>query len=65
MQATPASVGYVSLNGIGEAASQSLGLLALGGACARAGMRVGERLCGPSAASVASAVSVDDEEGRA
>ena len=33
-----------------EAASQSLGLLALGGACAWVGMRVGERLCGPSAA---------------
>ena len=60
-----ASVGYVSLNGIVEAVAQSLGLLALGGACAWVGMRVGERLCGPSAASVASAVSVDDEEGRA
>ncbi len=43
-----ASVGYVSLNGIVEAVSQSLGLLALGGACAWAGMRVGEWLCGPS-----------------
>ena len=43
-----ASVGYASLNGIVEAVSQSLGLLALGGACAWAGMRVGEWLCGPS-----------------
>ena len=43
-----ASVGYVSLNGIVEAVSQSLGLLAVGGACAWAGMRVGEWLCGPS-----------------
>ena len=63
-----ASVGYVSLNGIVEAVSQSLGLLALGGACAWVGMRVGERLCGPSAASAASsasATSVNDEEGRA
>ena len=32
-----ASVGYVSLNGILEAVPQSLGLLALGGACAWAG----------------------------
>ena len=36
-----ASVGYASLNGIVEAVSQSLGLLALGGACAWAGMHVG------------------------
>lgn len=43
-----ASVGYASLNGIVEAVSQPLGLLALGGACAWAGMRVGEWLCGPS-----------------
>ena len=43
-----ASVGYVSLNGVAEAVSQSLGLLALGGACAWAGMRVGEWLCGGS-----------------
>ena len=43
-----ASVGYASLNGIVEAVSQSLGLLALGGACAWAGMRVGEGLCDPS-----------------
>ncbi|MDK7160621.1 CrcB family protein, partial [Pauljensenia sp. UMB3104] len=43
-----ASVGYVSLNGIAEAVSQSLGLLALGGACAWAGMRVGEWTCGRS-----------------
>lgn len=43
-----ASVGYASLNGIVEAVSQSLGLLALGGACAWSGMRVGEWLCGPS-----------------
>ena len=43
-----ASVDYVSLNGIVEAVSQSLGLLALGGACAWAGMRVGEWLCGRS-----------------
>ena len=42
------SVGYASLNGIVEAVSQSLGLLALGGACAWSGMRVGEWLCGPS-----------------
>ena len=42
-----ASVGYASLNGIVEAVSQSLGLLALGGACAWAGMRVGEWLCVP------------------
>ena len=45
-----ASVGYASLNGIVEAVSQSLGLLALGGACAWAGMRVGEWLCGRSSA---------------
>ena len=43
-----ASVGYASLNGIVEAVSQSLGLLAVGGACAWAGMRMGEWLCGPS-----------------
>ena len=43
-----ASVGYVSLNGIVEAVSQSLGLLALGGACAWAGMRAGEWSCGRS-----------------
>ena len=43
-----ASVGYAALNGIVEAVSQSLGLLAVGGACAWAGMRVGEWLCGPS-----------------
>ena len=63
-----ASVGYVSLNGIVEAVSQSLGLLALGGACAWVGMRVGEWLCGPSAASAASSVSatsVNDEGERA
>ena len=41
-----ASVGYAALNGIVEAVSQSLGLLALGGACAWAGMCVGERSCG-------------------
>ena len=45
-----ASVDYVSLNGIVEAVSQSLGLLALGGACAWAGMRVREWLCGRSSA---------------
>ena len=45
-----ASVGYASLNGIVEAVSQSLGLLALGGACAWSGMRVGEWLCGRSSA---------------
>ena len=45
-----ASVDYASLNGIAEAVSQSLGLLALGGACAWSGMRVGEWLCGPSGA---------------
>ena len=60
-----ASVGYASLNGIVEAVVQSLGLLALGGACAGAGMRVGERLCGPSDASSASATSVNDEGERA
>ena len=43
-----ASVGYVSLNGIVEAVSQSLGLLALGGACAWVGMRAGEWSCGRS-----------------
>ena len=43
-----ASVGYASLNGIVEAVSQSLGLLALGGACAWAGMRAGEWSCGRS-----------------
>ena len=43
-----ASVGYASVNGIVEAVSQSLGLLALGGACAWAGMRVGEWLSGGS-----------------
>ena len=55
-----ASVGYASLNGIVEAVSQSLGLLALGGACAWSGMRVGEWLCGPS-----DARPVSGEEGRA
>ena len=55
-----ASVGYASLNGIVEAASQSLGLLALGGACAWAGMRVGEWLCAPSGAR-----PVSGEEGQA
>ena len=59
-----ASVGYVSLNGIAEAVAQSLGLLALGGACAWVGMRVGE-WCGPPAASAASAAPANDEEGRA
>ena len=54
------SVGYVSLNGIVEAVSQSLGLLALGGACAWAGLRVGERLCGPSGVR-----PIGDEEVRA
>ena len=60
-----ASVGYASLNGIVEAVSQSLGLLALGAASAWAGVRVGEWLCGLSAASTVSAASVNDEEGRA
>ena len=60
-----ASVGYASLNGVVEAVSQSLGLLALGAASAWAGVRVGEWLCGPSAASTVSAASVNDEEGRA
>ena len=55
-----ASVGYVSLNGMVEAVSQSLGLLALGGACAWSGMRVGEWLCAPSGAR-----PVSGEEGRA
>ena len=55
-----ASVGYASLNGIVEAVSQSLGLLALGGACAWAGMRAGEWLCAPSGAR-----PVSGEEGRA
>ena len=55
-----ASVGYASLNGIVEAVSQSLGLLALGGACAWAGMRVGEWLCVPLGAR-----PVSGEEGRA
>ena len=39
-----ASVGYASLNGIAEAVAQSLGLLALGGACAWAGTEAGQRL---------------------
>ena len=60
-----ASVGYVSLNGIAEAVAQSLGLLALGGASAWVGVRVGEWLCGPPAASAASAAPANDEEGRA
>ena len=60
-----ASVGYASLNGVVEAVSQSLGLLALGAASAWAGVRVGEWLCGPSAASTVSAASVNDGEGRA
>ncbi len=60
-----ASVGYASLNGIVEAVSQSLGLLALGAASAWAGVRVGEWMCEPSAASTVSAASVNDEEGRA
>lgn len=55
-----ASVGYVSLNGIAEAVSQSLGLLALGAASAWVGVRVGEWLCGPSGAR-----PVSGEEGRA
>lgn len=55
-----ASVGYASLNGIVEAVSQSLGLLALGGACAWAGMRVGEWLCSRTGVQLASG-----EEGRA
>ena len=55
-----ASVGYASLNGIVEAVSQSLGLLALGGACAWAGMRVGEWLCSRTEIRLASG-----EEGRA
>ena len=59
-----ASVGYVSLNGIAEAVAQSLGLLALGGASAWVGVRVGE-WCGPPAASAASAAPANDEEGRA
>ena len=42
-----ASAGYVSLNGIAEAVAQSLGLLALGAACAWAGVRVGEWVCSP------------------
>ena len=60
-----ASVGYASLNGIVEAVSQSLGLLALGAASAWAGVRVGEWLCGLSEASTVSAASVNDEEDRA
>ncbi|WP_276739937.1 CrcB family protein [Actinomyces bouchesdurhonensis] len=60
-----ASVGYVSLNGIAEAVAQSLGLLALGGACAWVGMRVGEWLCGPSAVSADCVTSVNDEGERA
>ena len=55
-----ASVGYASLNGIVEAVSQSLGLLALGGACAWAGMRAGEWLCSRTGVQLASG-----EEGRA
>ena len=55
-----ASVGYASLNGIVEAVSQSLGLLALGGACAWAGMRAGEWLCSRTGVRLASG-----EEGRA
>ena len=55
-----ASVGYASLNGIVEAVSQSLGLLALGGACAWAGMRVGEWMCSRTEIRLASG-----EEGRA
>ena len=55
-----ASVGYVSLNGIAEAVSQSLGLLALGAASGWGGVRVGEWLCGPSGAR-----PVSGEEGRA
>ena len=55
-----ASVGYASLNGIVEAVSQPLGLLALGGACAWAGMRVGEWLCSRTGVQLASG-----EEGRA
>ena len=39
-----ASVGYASLNGVAEAVAQSLGLLALGGACAWAGTEAGQRL---------------------
>ena len=54
-----------SLNGVVEAVSQSLGLLALGAASAWAGVRVGEWLCGLSEASTVSAASVNDEEGRA
>ena len=49
-----ASVGYASLNGIVEAVSQSLGLLALGGACAWSGMRVGEWLCSRTGVRLAS-----------
>ena len=49
-----ASVRYASLNGIVEAVSQSLGLLALGGACAWAGMRVGEWLCSRTGVQLAS-----------
>ena len=55
-----ASVGYASLNGIVEAVSQSLGLLALGAASAWVGVRVGEWWCGPSGAR-----PVSGEEGRA
>ena len=55
-----ASVGYASLNGIVEAVSQSLGLLALGGACAWAGMRGGEWMCSRTEIRLASG-----EEGRA
>ena len=60
-----ASVGYVSLNGVVAAVSESLGLLALGAASAWVGVRVGEWLCGPPAASAASAAPANDEEGRA
>ena len=42
-----ASAGYVSRNGIAEAVAQSLGLLALGAACAWAGVRVGAWVCPP------------------
>ncbi len=55
-----ASVGYALLNGIVEAVSQSLGLLALGGACAWAGLRAGEWLCSRTGVRLASG-----EEGRA
>ena len=55
-----ASVGYVSLNGIAEAVSQSLGLLALGAASAWVGVRVGEWLCSRTGVRLASG-----EEGRA